>query len=259
MVTERIEEPAVPTEDTVDTGVSEVEAPVQAEIPADEATVPEEQPAPAEEQAAPVAETPAGTPPTETLPFSVNQKAFSPQPAQMTPEQIAKAQQDAIQYEQVQAKAALQNQSDMYKRQLEAQGFLPEHADQAANAYMQSQQQQQTLMKQAEAYGQHIQGKQVAAEHFVKKYNLGIDDLTALRAHEDPASMENAAKTLSQNRQRDAELAALKQARVPPQNLDNSQGSPEVAADEGGWLDRYNAGDRSSNAVTAARKAAGLQ
>ena len=71
--------------------------------------------------------------------------------------------------------------------------------------------------------------------------------------------MENAAKTLSQNRQRDAELAALKQARVPPQNLDNSQGSPEVAADEGGWLDRYNAGDRSSNAVTAARKAAGLQ
>ena len=257
MVTERIEEPAVPTENTVDTGVSEVEAPVQAEIPADEATVPEEQPAPTEEQAAPVVGQVAPTqgPPVPAPTFAPTQ----PQAPQYTPEQITKMQQDAVQYEQMQSKAALQNQTDMYKRQLEAQGFLPEQAEQAAGTYMQSQQQQQTLMQQAEAYGQHLQGKQLAAEQFVKKYNLGIDDLTALRAYEDPTSMENAAKTLSQNRQRDAELATLKQARVPPQNLDNSQGSPEVAADEGGWLDRYNAGDRSSNAVTAARKAAGLQ
>jgi hypothetical protein len=183
----------------------------------------------------------------------------TPATPQYTPEQITKMQQDANQYAQVQQRAALQGQADTYKTQLESQGYLPEHAEQAANQYMQSQEQQMRLMQQAEQWGQHLQGKQIAAEHFAKKYNLTIDDLSALKVYDDQATMENAAKTISHNRQRDAELAALKQSRVPPQQVDNSQGSPEVAADEGSWLDRYNSGDRTANAVAAARRAAGLQ
>ena len=70
--------------------------------------------------------------------------------------------------------------------------------------------------------------------------------------------MHAAAEKLAGDRARDAELAQLIQARVPAQSFDNSQGNPQVAADEGGWLDRYNSGDRSPSALAAARKAAGL-
>jgi hypothetical protein len=70
--------------------------------------------------------------------------------------------------------------------------------------------------------------------------------------------MEQAAQSLSANRERDSELARLKQAQVPAQAFDNSQGNPQVAADEGGWLDRYNGGDRSPSAQAAAKRAAGL-
>jgi hypothetical protein len=124
---------------------------------------------------------------------------------------------------------------------------------------MQSQQQQMSIMSQAEEYGQHLQGKQMAVEFFVKKYKLNIDDMSMLRGYEDPKSMDEAAQKMSHDRGRDNELAQFKQARVPAQSFDNSQGSPGVAADEGGWLDRYNSGDRSSSAVAAARRATGLQ
>jgi len=179
-------------------------------------------------------------------------------PQQYSPEHIQRMQQESAQYAQVQAQAALQNQATQYRQQLESQGFLPEHAQQSANEYMQSQQRQMDLIKQAEEYGRHVQGKQIAAEHFVQKYNLNIGDLTELRKYNDPESMDKGAQKLSNDRRRDEELAKYKQGQVPAQAVDNSQGNPQVAADEGGWLDRYNAGDRSPSAVAAAARAAGV-
>jgi hypothetical protein len=179
-------------------------------------------------------------------------------PQQYSPEHIQRMQQESAQYAQIQAQAALQNQATQYKQQLESQGFLPEHAQQSANEYMQSQQRQMDLVKQAEEYGRHVQGKQIAAEHFVQKYNLNIRDLTELRKYNDPESMDKGAQKLSNDRRRDEELAKYKQGQVPAQAVDNSQGNPQVAADEGGWLDRYNAGDRTPSAVAAAARAAGI-
>jgi hypothetical protein len=167
-------------------------------------------------------------------------------------------QKTAVEYEQVQMRANLQKQANDYKGQLESQGYLPEQAEHAATQYMQSQERQVTLMQQAEQYGKHLQEKQVAVEHFVKKYNLGVEDMAGLRSFESPQAMDEGAKKLSHDRERDAELARLKQAQVPAQSFDNSQGNPQVAADQGGWLDRYNSGDRSPNAQAAAKKAAGL-
>ena len=168
-------------------------------------------------------------------------------------------QQQAAQYQEMEAKAALQNQTQSYKTQLENQGFLPEHAEQAASYYMQSQQQQLNLVQKADEYAQHVQGQMLVAELFVKKYNLGIEDLTTLRTYNDPQSMEGAAKRLSADREKDAELTKLRQAQVPAQQFDNSQGEPSVASNESSWLDRYNSGDRSPNSVAAARRATGLE
>jgi len=99
----------------------------------------------------------------------------------------------------------------------------------------------------------------LAAEHFVKQYKLNVEDLSRLRTYNDPESMENAAKELSSNRERDAELTRLRQAQVPAQQFDNSQGEPSVAQNDASWLDRYNSGDRSPNSVAAARRATGLE
>lgn len=208
---------------------------------------------PSTEQAPPAGTSPSGTPAPEAPPAGT-----PPQAPQYTPEQVEQLRQNNAQYQEMQQRAALQNQADTYQRDLEAQGYLPEQAQQAANYYMQTQQQQQTLMKQADAYGQHLQGKQIAAEHFAKKYNLGIDDFAELRKYEDPQSMEQGAKKLAADRERDNELAKFKQAQVPAQSFDNSQGNPQVAANEGSWLDRYNSGDRSPQAEAAAKRAAGL-
>ena len=237
MVTDNTEQVATTTETPTapEAGGDAVAEQTETPLETTEAAAPEATAEPATEEApAPTAATaPPAEVATEPVPGTA-EPATAPATPQYTPEQIARMQQEAAQYAQVQQKAALQNQADQYKRQLEEQGYMPEQAEQAANHYVQSQQQQQILMQQAEQYGQHLQGQQAAAEQFAAKYNLGISDLAALRTHNDPQSMENAAKKMAADRERDAELARLKQAQVPAQSFDNSQGNPQVAADDGG-------------------------
>jgi hypothetical protein len=186
----------------------------------------------------------------------------APPSPQYSPEQIAQMQQAAAEYQQVQGRAAMQNQIKQEMASLEAAGFLPEQAEQVATSHAQMQAENQNLIRQGNEYGSQIrkteQDKQTAVEFFVKKYNLGIDDQAALRAYNDPKSMDDAAKKMSVDRERDAELSRLRQGQVPAQSFDNSQGNPQVAADEGRWLDAYNSGDRSPSAVAAARRVAGF-
>ena len=202
-------------------------------------------------------EAPREVSPTEPVAETTDPSAQPQQP--YSPQQVQQMQQQAAQYQEMEARAALQNQTQSYKTQLENQGFMPEHAEQAANYYMQSQTQQLNLVQKADEYAQHIQGQMLVAEVFVKKYNLGIDDLSALRRYNDPQSMEEAAKKMSNDRERDTELTKFRQAQVPAQQFDNSQGEPSVAQNDASWLDRYNSGDRSPNSVAAVRRATGLE
>ena len=233
----------VPTSDVSmsDAPVGEVPGPPQ---PEGEAVVP-----------APVGEASGVPAPTETVPEVT---PTSPQVPQYTPEQIQHLQQNAAQYQQMQQQATLQQQTNTYKSQLQQAGYLPEQAEHAANYYMQTQQQLSGIAQSANEYGRHLQGHTLEAESLAQKYGLGIGDLVTLRAYDDRVAMETAAQKISTDRKRDEELAEFKRARVPAQTVDNSQGNPTVAANEGSWLDRYNAGDRSPNSVAAARRAAGL-
>ena len=177
----------------------------------------------------------------------------------MTPEQVQEFQKQATEYEQLKQKAVIQQETDRYKQTLESQGYSSEQATESAQQYMQGRQSQQGLMQKAEEYGQHILGKVAASEHFAQKYNLSMSDLGALRQADSPEVMEQIAKKMQEDRKLRSELDQLRKAQVPVQQFDNSQGEPKVAANESSWLDRYNAGDRSTNAVSAARKAAGLE
>ena len=253
MVTENVDQLSFETTDSpVDTGVVEADTSPQEAVEAPQA---EAEGLVDTAQAPPVQAPPAQAPPE---PAGIVPPASSAPPPQYTPEQIAQMQAASNQYAQVQQRAALQGQVDNYKQQLENAGYLPEHAEQSAATYMQGLQQHATVVQQAEEWGREVEGRGVYAEQFAKKYNLGIDDLETLRRYGDAASVENAAKKIAADRERDSELARFRQAQVPAQSFDNSQGNPQVAADEGGWLDRYNSGDRSPSAQSAARKAAGL-
>lgn len=166
--------------------------------------------------------------------------------------------QQAAEYEEVRMRASLQQEGNKVQRDLEAQGFLPEHAQQTAQQHIQSRQAQAGLIRRGNEYGQEIAAKQVAAEQIAQKFRLSIADLPILKQADSPEIMEGLAKNISERRGLEEELSRLRQGQVPAQQYDNSQGSPDVAANDSNLLDRYNAGDRSPNATAAAKKAAGL-
>ena len=231
------------SQETPDVGAHLPETPTpEPAAPAPEATTTE----------APAPEAPAPEIPTQPT------QPTQPQIPQPSPEEYQRMQQQAAQYQQVQETQRLQQEAQRYQQQLESQGYMQDQAQQIAHQYMQSRQSQLNLQKQHTQQQQELQGKQAAAEHFARQFNLGFDDLATLRLSNSPEQMEQVAKKISDDRKVRNELDSLKKAQVPTQQFDNSQGAPEVASNDDGWLDRYNNGDRSANAVAAAKKILGI-
>ena len=171
---------------------------------------------------------------------------------------IQEVEQQNLQYQQQQQQTQIQQQTEQYKQQLEQAGYLPEQADQIAQGWFSQQSQISQMQQQQSDYVKFMQGQSAAAEHFAAQYGLNLSDLAELRRHQDPQSMEAAAKRMKSDRDKDAEIARLKAQLVPSQSYDDSQSTPAASTDEGRWLERYNQGDRSSQAQAAARRAAGL-
>ena len=218
----------------------------------------EEEPAP-DQAATPVQTTEA--PPAPPTP----QEAPAPEqpaPQQPAPDQqaayIADMQRKAQEYEALRQRSILQQEALNVQKDLESKGYDSEQAQQVAMQHAQSRQSQQNIMTKADEYGQHLLGKVAASEHFAQQYGLGMADLGILRQAETPEVMENLAKQMKANRDKDTELEQLRKGQVPPQRYDSSQAAPESSSNETTWLERYNRGDRSSQAQAAGRRAAGL-
>lgn len=161
-------------------------------------------------------------------------------------------------YEQQQQQSQLQAQASQYAQQLERNGYLPDQANQIATQWMAQQSRETQLAQQQQDQIRYIQGQSAAAEHFATKYDLKLSDLAELKKYDSPQSMEEAAKSIKANRAKDARIAELESKLVPPQEFDSSQSTPGASNSEDSWLDKYNSGDRSPNALAAARRAAGL-
>ena len=161
-------------------------------------------------------------------------------------------------YEQQQQQSQLQAQASQYAQQLERNGYLPDQANQIATQWMAQQSREAQLYEQQQQQLKYVQGQAAAAEHFATKYDLKLSDLAELKKYDSPQSMEEAAKSIKANRAKDARIAELEAKLVPPQEFDSSQSTPGASNSEDSWLDKYNSGDRSPNALAAARRAAGL-
>lgn len=173
-------------------------------------------------------------------------------------QRIEELEQQNTQYQQQQQQSQLQSQSLQYRQQLEQQGYLPEQATQIAQSWMAQQSQLAETQQQQERQVRFYQGQAAAAEHFADRYKLNISDLAELRNSPDPKSMEATAKRMASDRKKDARIAELEARLVPQQTFDDSQSTPAASNNQDRLLERYNQGDRSSEAQAAARRAAGL-
>jgi len=174
-------------------------------------------------------------------------------------QRLQEVEQQNAQYAQAQYQAQVQQYERNLQQQLEQQGYLPEQAAQYARQQVEGQVQLRATQQQQQEKLRHEEGKRNAAIHFYKQYKLdNIDDLQTLEKYNDPQSMEDAAKRIQSDKAKDAEIAKLRAQLVPSQTFDDSQSTPAASTDEDRWLERYNQGDRSSQAAAAARRAAGL-
>ena len=174
-------------------------------------------------------------------------------------QQTIQKQQEQLQYfNELDANQKAQQQASDYQRRLEEQGWMPEQAQTVAQNYVsqmhQSQQQQQRLQQEQE----YRDGQRKASVFYVKKYNLGVDDITNLERFNNPNDMEVEAKRIKELRDTKAELNALKKAQVPPQQFDTNQPAASASGSEDELLDQYNSGVRNSQTEAAARRAAGF-
>ena len=217
----------------------------------------------------PVTDTPVvDAPVTDTAEPNVNTPVVEAAPVtdtQQPPSQLDELQRrindneaQLAQYQQSQYQAQLQQRTEQLTQHFEQQGYLPDQAQQLSQQQVTQENYALKMQQENQQYLQYIQGQSAAAEHFASKYELGMNDLSMLRQYDNPQSMEAAAKDIKVRKDLEAENARLKAERVPPQNFDNSQSSPAASTDEDRWLERYNQGDRSSQAQSAARRAAGL-
>ena len=151
-------------------------------------------------------------------------------------------------------------QARSYEQQLQESGYMPDQAREQAKRYVQQEQKFKKQDAEAASMVGHIQGRQMAAVHFMKKHGLAnqqmLNDLMALQQTNSPVEMEKEAQRMKSDRALRAENTRLKQGRVSPQTFDNSQGAAEASSNDNRLLDAYNNGDRSEAALRAARRLA---
>ena len=185
-----------------------------------------------------------------------------PQPVQPQVDQKAlqELQQRRIAEQDQQWRAKVSKSARTYQQQLEEAGYMPEQARDQAKRYVQQEQKFRKQDEEAAGMIGHIQGRHMAAVHYMKKHGLANDqvlnDLIALQNSARPAEMDKAAQRIKEDRALRAENAQLKQGRVAPQTFDNSQGSAEATTNQDRLLTAYINGDRSEAATNAARRLA---
>jgi len=202
-------------------------------------------------------QTNAPIPPAAEAP-PVDQNTPTQRPPDDLEKRIQQVEQQNLQYKAQQQQAQLTQAKDQYRADLEVQGWLPEQAHQMAEGWAAQQSEVSRLQQEGQQREMFLQGQANAAEHFAKQYDLQLADLSELRKYPDPQSMEQAAKRMKGDRDKDKRIAELESKLVPSQSFDDNQNTPAPSNDEDRWLEKYNQGDRSEQASAAARRAAGL-
>lgn len=188
---------------------------------------------------------------------AVVQPPAQPRPPQVDERALAELQQRRAAEQERTWREKIGRTARTYEQQLQEAGYMPEQARDQARRYVQQEQKFRKQDEEAAGMIGYIQGRHLAAVHFMKKHGLAnqqmLNDLMALQQTNSPAEMEKEAMRMKNDRALRKEISQLKQGRVPPQTFDNSQGAAEATTNQDRLLEAYINGDRSDAAVNAAR------
>ena len=88
-----------------------------------------------------------------------------------------------------------------------------------------------------------------------REHGLGLDDLEELEGLESADEVERRARSMTERRTLHRRVEALEKRLAPVQQFDSNRPSAPSSGSDEAWIDRYMAGDRSTRAVAAARRA----
>ena len=164
-------------------------------------------------------------------------------------------QRQVMQYEVEKQRQAIESEAVRYNHALVEQGMEQAQADQMTQQLKQSRVNEQQYSQNIQNLDAYYRGKFNAAMEIGEKHGISPKELMAF---DSPQDMEKHASSQSEVTRLKAEIAKLKKEQVPAQQYDNSQAPAEGSTSEQRLLDKYNAGDRSPDAVAAAKRILGL-
>ena len=164
-------------------------------------------------------------------------------------------QQQVMQYEVEKQKQAIESEAVQYNSALVDQGMEQAQADQLTQQLKQTRANEQQYSQNIQNLDAYYRGKFNAAMEIGEKH--GISPKTLMQ-YESPQDMEKHASSQSEVTKLKAEITKLKKGQVPAQQYDTSQAPAEGSTSDSRLLDKYNAGDRSPDAVAAAKRVLGL-
>lgn len=94
-----------------------------------------------------------------------------------------------------------------------------------------------------------------AAIRAARAHGLDIDDLEELERSENAEDVQRRAAAIAEQRALRQKVEALERRLAPVQQFDSNRSSGVRGGSDETWIDRYLAGDRSDDAVSAARRA----
>ena len=193
------------------------------------------------------AETPAETPKIDAE--SLNKQL------EETKQQQENLQKQVMQYEVEKQRQAIEDEAVRYNQALVEGGMEEAQAKQLTEQLKQTRVNEQQYSQNIQNLDAYYRGKFNAAMEIGEKHGISPKELMAF---DSPQDMEKHASSQSEVARLKAEIAKLKKEQVPAQQYDNSQAPAEGSTSEQRLLDKYNAGDRSPDAVAAAKRILGL-
>tara|TARA_R100000008_G_C3579877_1_gene167743 strand:+ start:1166 stop:1960 length:795 start_codon:yes stop_codon:yes gene_type:complete len=164
-------------------------------------------------------------------------------------------QRQIMQNEVEKQRQAIETEARKYNQALIDQGMDELQAQQLTEQLKTSRQKEVQHSQNIQNLDAYYQGKMNAAMEIGEKHGVSPKQLMNYNT---PEEMEKHASSQSKVAKLEAEVARLKKEQVPPQQMDTSQAPAEASSSEDRLLDRYNAGDRSPEAINAAKRILGL-
>ena len=164
-------------------------------------------------------------------------------------------QQQVMQYEVEKQRQTIESEAVKYNSALVDGGMEQPQADQLTQQLKQTRANEQQYSQNIQNLNSYYQGKFNAALEIGEQH--GISPKTLMQ-YDNPQDMKKHASSQSEVTKLKAEITKLKKEQVPAQQYDTSQAPAEGSTSESRLLDKYNAGDRSPDAVSAAKRLMGL-